>query len=107
MKFLFKIYQMYVVRRGKLNVVSDDGKKVFATLGAGTVFGEVRSNTHTQESYRATYLCPLIILYIHLSEFHYYYYSIKLLVGSQSKNLHFEIRPFEIGKTAFYVFLTN
>ncbi|OWA52711.1 Cyclic nucleotide-gated olfactory channel [Hypsibius exemplaris] len=33
--------QMYVVRRGKLNVVSDDGRKIFATLGAGTVFGEL------------------------------------------------------------------
>lgn len=35
------IGQMYVVRRGKLNVVSDDGTKVFATLSAGTVFGEL------------------------------------------------------------------
>lgn len=33
--------QMYVVRRGKLNVVSNDGRKIFATLGAGTVFGEL------------------------------------------------------------------
>ncbi|XP_055342725.1 cyclic nucleotide-gated channel rod photoreceptor subunit alpha-like [Paramacrobiotus metropolitanus] len=33
--------QMYVVRRGKLSVVSDDGTKVFATLAAGTVFGEL------------------------------------------------------------------
>lgn len=32
---------MYIVKRGKLNVVADDGKTVFVTLGAGSVFGEV------------------------------------------------------------------
>lgn len=34
--------EMYIVKRGSLSVVADDGKKVFATLGAGSVFGEVR-----------------------------------------------------------------
>lgn len=32
---------MYIVKRGKLNVCSDDGKIIFVTLGAGSVFGEV------------------------------------------------------------------
>lgn len=34
--------EMYIVKRGKLSVCSDDGKTVFVTLGAGSVFGEVR-----------------------------------------------------------------
>ncbi|XP_055378359.1 cyclic nucleotide-gated cation channel subunit A isoform X2 [Condylostylus longicornis] len=33
--------EMYIVKRGKLSVVADDGTTVFATLGAGSVFGEV------------------------------------------------------------------
>lgn len=33
--------EMYIVKRGKLSVCSDDGKVVFVTLGAGSVFGEV------------------------------------------------------------------
>ncbi|CAL8076752.1 unnamed protein product [Calicophoron daubneyi] len=33
--------EMYIVKRGKLSVVSDDGKKVFVTLGEGSVFGEI------------------------------------------------------------------
>lgn len=33
--------EMYIVKRGKLSVVGDDGKAVYATLGAGSVFGEV------------------------------------------------------------------
>ena len=32
---------MYIVKRGKLSVVGDDGKTVFATLGDGAVFGEL------------------------------------------------------------------
>lgn len=33
--------EMYIVKRGRLSVVADDGTTVFATLGAGSVFGEV------------------------------------------------------------------
>ena len=33
--------EMYIVKRGKLSVVADDGHTVFVTLGVGSVFGEV------------------------------------------------------------------
>uniref|UniRef100_A0A1I8B0G0 Cyclic nucleotide-binding domain-containing protein n=1 Tax=Meloidogyne hapla TaxID=6305 RepID=A0A1I8B0G0_MELHA len=33
--------EMYIVKRGMLQVVSDDGSKVFATLSEGAVFGEL------------------------------------------------------------------
>ena len=33
--------EMYIIKKGKLNVVADDGKTVFATLGDGIVFGEI------------------------------------------------------------------
>lgn len=33
--------EMYIVKRGKLQVVSEDGKTVFVTLSDGAVFGEV------------------------------------------------------------------
>ncbi|XP_065557093.1 cyclic nucleotide-gated cation channel subunit A-like isoform X1 [Artemia franciscana] len=33
--------EMYIVKRGKLEVVADDGRTVFATLGPGSVFGEI------------------------------------------------------------------
>jgi len=33
--------ELYIIKRGKLQVVSDDGAKVFATLGEGVVFGEI------------------------------------------------------------------
>ncbi|ODN03246.1 Cyclic nucleotide-gated cation channel subunit A [Orchesella cincta] len=33
--------EMYIIKRGKVSVVADDGKTVFVTLGGGCVFGEV------------------------------------------------------------------
>ena len=33
--------EMYICKKGKLNVVADDGKKVFVTLSDGSVFGEI------------------------------------------------------------------
>ncbi|KAF0298532.1 Cyclic nucleotide-gated cation channel subunit A [Amphibalanus amphitrite] len=33
--------EMYIIKRGQVVVVSDDGKTVFATLHAGCVFGEI------------------------------------------------------------------
>lgn len=32
---------MYIVKRGKLNVVSEDGSEILATLSEGAVFGEL------------------------------------------------------------------
>jgi CRP-like cAMP-binding protein len=32
---------MYIIKRGRLSVVSDDGTKIFVTLEEGSVFGEI------------------------------------------------------------------
>ena len=34
--------EMYIIKKGKLDVVAPDGIKVFVTLGDGVVFGELR-----------------------------------------------------------------
>ena len=33
--------EMYIIKRGKIDVVNDDGSKIFVTLGEGVVFGEL------------------------------------------------------------------
>ena len=33
--------EMYIIKKGKLQVVADDATTVFATLGEGVVFGEI------------------------------------------------------------------
>ena len=33
--------EMYIIKRGKIDVVNEDGTKVFVTLGEGVVFGEL------------------------------------------------------------------
>lgn len=33
--------EMYIVKRGRLSVVADDGRTIFATLSDGAVFGEL------------------------------------------------------------------
>ena len=33
--------EMYIIKRGRLSVVSDDGAKIFVTLEEGSVFGEI------------------------------------------------------------------
>ena len=35
------LYQIFF-QRGKLDVVADDGREIYVTLGEGAVFGEVR-----------------------------------------------------------------
>ncbi len=39
---------MYIIKRGKLDVVADDGRQVYVTLGDGAVFGEVDTRTWTK-----------------------------------------------------------
>ena len=35
------LVNLYIIKRGKFDVVTDDGTTVFVTLGAGAVFGEI------------------------------------------------------------------
>ena len=37
--------EMYIIKRGKLDVVADDGREIYVTLGDGAVFGEVNRST--------------------------------------------------------------
>ena len=37
--------EMYIIKRGKLDVVADDGREIYVTLGDGAVFGEVSTST--------------------------------------------------------------
>ena len=39
--------EMYIIKKGKLDVVAPDGIKVFVTLGEGVVFGELRCSLHS------------------------------------------------------------
>ena len=39
--------EMYIIKKGKLDVVAPDGIKVFVTLGEGVVFGELRFSLHS------------------------------------------------------------
>ena len=42
--------EMYIIKRGKLDVVADDGRQIYVTLGDGAVFGEVNKLWKTTES---------------------------------------------------------
>ena len=53
--------EMYIIKKGKLDVVAPDGIKVFVTLGEGVVFGELRSRL-----YCIMYACEKLIL-LHVS----------------------------------------
>ena len=60
---------MYIIKRGKLDVVADDGKTVFVTLADGAVFGEVSLVfSHIVRDFVCLYLklmklFPLIYMY--------------------------------------------
>ena len=60
---------MYIIKRGKLDVVADDGKTVFVTLADGAVFGEVSLERLVRfkniiKSYNTN---PPIIIHLYLS----------------------------------------
>lgn len=56
--------QMYFISRGKVEVVSEDGKTVYATLGDGAFFGEIALlfSSERTASVRATEYCDLYTL---------------------------------------------
>ena len=56
---------MYIIKRGKLDVVADDGKTVFVTLADGAVFGEVSlAFFHiVRDFHKLMKLFPLIYMY--------------------------------------------
>lgn len=56
--------EMFFINKGEVEVVSEDGKIVFATLGAGNVFGEIALvyNTRRTASIRAKSYCDLFIM---------------------------------------------
>ena len=62
---------MYIIKKGKLDVVAPDGIKVFVTLGEGVVFGELRSRL-----YCFLYACDILI----------YHFSIMNIPGSKMGN---------------------
>lgn len=59
--------EMYIIKRGKVGVVADDGKTVFVTLGGGCVFGEVCSPNN---EYLHTYI--IHICHSLLCKFNYF-----------------------------------
>jgi signal-transduction protein with cAMP-binding, CBS, and nucleotidyltransferase domain len=70
---------MYIIKRGKLDVVADDGKTVFVTLADGAVFGEVgkKFNGH----YHIKYLLKMHISYILKLVLFRQIYKAKIILG--------------------------
>nr|WDE20387.1 TAX4 [Meloidogyne graminicola] len=54
--------EMYIVKRGMLQVVSDDGSKVFATLVEGAVFGEFKNGNRRTANVRSVGYTDLFVL---------------------------------------------
>lgn len=52
--------EMYIVKKGKLSVVSDDGQTVFANLADGAVFGELSVLNIKGKFYEAIKHCHLM-----------------------------------------------
>nr|CAD2200681.1 unnamed protein product [Meloidogyne enterolobii] len=54
--------EMYIVKRGMLQVVSDDGSKIFATLSEGAVFGEFKNGNRRTANVRSVGYTDLFVL---------------------------------------------